>query len=238
MGAERHNFGKDAATSLLGWWSDAGVDVAVGEVPFDWLGQAKPAKPATPAPAPRAELPATHATFVEWLLSGDIAEAGPPRRRVASSGDPASRLMILADMPDAADIDAGAPFAGDTREVFDKMLAAIGHDRSSVYIAALCPGRPTTGRISPESIDELAEIARHHIALTEAAQLWLMGSAASRAILRMDDAAARGKLHNVNLNGRNVKAIATAHPRLFEGSKARKAAAWAEMQRLIEKDPM
>jgi hypothetical protein len=35
-----------------------------------------------------------------------------------------------------------------------------------------------------------------------------------------------------------VKAIATAHPRLFEGSKARKAAAWAEMQRLIEKEPV
>jgi uracil-DNA glycosylase len=238
MGAEQHSFGKDAATSLLGWWSDAGVDVAVGEVPFDWLGQAKPAKSMPASPAPKAELPATHAAFVEWLLSGDIAEAGPSRRRLAPSGNPASRLMILADLPDAADIDADAPFAGDMRDVFDKMLAAIGHDRSSVYIATLCPGRPATGRISPESIDGLAEIARHHIALTRVEQLWLMGAAASRAILGMDDSAARGKLHNVNLNGRNVKAIATAHPRLFEGSKARKAAAWAEMQRLIEKDPV
>lgn len=238
MGAEQHNFGKDAAVSVLGWWADAGVDVAIGEIPFDWLGQAKPAKPAAPTPAPKAELPATHPAFVEWLLSADIAEAGPSRRRLAPSGDPTSRLMILADLPDAADVDAGVPFAGDTRDVFDKMLAAIGHDRSSVYVATLCAGRPATGRISPECIDDLAEIARHHIALTEATQLWLMGSAASRAILGMDDAAARGKLHNVNLNGRNVKAIATAHPRLFEGSKARKAAAWAEMQRLIEKDPV
>lgn len=238
MGADYHDFGKSAANSLLGWWQSAGVDVAVGDAHFDWLGVSKPEKQVVAAAAPKAALPAALPEFVQWLLTADIAEAGPASRRVPPAGDPASPLMVIADLPDAADVDAGQPFTGETGALFDKMLNAIGHDRSSAYIAMLCPGRPTIGRLAPDSIDELAQIARHHIALVAPEKLWLMGAAASRAILGMDDAAARGKLHDVNLNGRNVKAIATAHPRLFEGSKARKAAAWAEMQRLIEKDPV
>jgi uracil-DNA glycosylase len=238
MGVQHQNFGKSAAVSLLGWWQDAGVDHAVGETPFDWLGAAKPAKPGLALPAPKAELPATLADFVEWLMSAELPDAGPPRRRLAPAGNPAGGLMILADMPDVAEIDSGTPFTGEIGVLFDRMLAAIGCDRSSTYLATLCPGRPTIGRLAPESIDELAEIARHHIALVAPGKLWLMGAAASRAILGIDDAAARGKLHDVNLNGCSVKTIATAHPRMFEGSKARKAAAWTEMQRLIEEDPV
>jgi uracil-DNA glycosylase len=208
MGAVEHTFRHHEATSLLRWWHDAGVDVAVSESACDWLGKAIAANRVVPEQvmAPAAPLPITYEAFREWLATADFAESGPASRRLPPTGDPGSELMILADFPDHCDI------------------------------AALSPGRPMSGRLQQESIAALAEIARHHIALVAPKQLWLMGSAASRAILGIDDAAARGKLHDVNLNGRKVKVIATAHPRFFEGSKARKAAAWTEMQRLMTGD--
>jgi uracil-DNA glycosylase len=238
MGAIEHNFTKAAADSVLRWWHDVGVDVAVGETPHDWLGQAGAAKPVMPdaIAASVIPLPADYDTFVEWLATADIAEGGPPLRRLAPVGDPKSELMILADFPDQADIDAKMPLSGALGDLFDKMLSALGRNRSTVYIAMLSPGRPMSGRLQVESVAALAEIALHHIGLVGPKQLWLMGSAASRAILGIDDASARGKLHDVNLNGGKVKAIATAHPRFFEGSKSRKAAAWAEMQRLMTGD--
>lgn len=224
----------NAATSYLRWWADAGVDLGVGDTPFDWLGTAELAKPtvAKQVTAPEPYL-STLAALVDHLMTGDVPEAGPARRRLRSGGDPTSDLMILVDFPDADDLEKALPLSD---PVFDKMLEAIGRTRASAYISFLCPGRPLTGRIPDESLDVLAELARRHIALVAPKQLWLVGSAASRAILGVDDARARGSLHRVNQDGVTMDAIATAHPRMFDGSKSRKAAAWAEMQRLILKD--
>ncbi len=240
MGSHHHNFEHDAVASLIGWWRDAGVDVAIGEEPHDWLGAVIVAKPdkAEPAarsqaPTPQAPTPQTLDAFVDHLLSGDITDAGPANRRVRPAGNPASDLMILTDFPDPADIASGE-LLGDP--VFAKMLGAIGHDRTTVYIASLCPGRPITGRLSAESVTTLAVLAKQHIAYVAPKQLWLVGGAASRAILGVEDVAAKGKLHKVNHLGTIMDAIATAHPRMFEGSKSRKAAAWVEMQRLIPRE--
>jgi uracil-DNA glycosylase len=235
VGIKHQNVSKEAAASLLGWWRDAGIDVAIDETPHDWLGAAATAKPDT---AQRAELmvdalPQSLNALIDHLLTGDVPDAGPPNRRVRPSGDPASDLMILADFPDAADIEGGRPLAD---PIFDKMLDALGRTHDSVYIATLCPGRPMTGRLTPETINALAVLAKQHIGFIAPKQLWLVGGAASRAILGIDDAAAKGKLHIVNHLGTIMDAIATAHPRMFDGSKSRKAAAWTEMQRLTKRE--
>ena len=217
---------------MLGWWRDAGVDVAVGETPHDWLGVAATTKPTnSPVTEPVvAALPQTLDALIDHLMTGDVPDAGPSNRRVRPSGDPASDLMILADFPDAADIEAERPLAD---PIFDKMLDALGRTRATVYVATLCPGRPMTGRLTSETVDTLAVLAKQHIAFVAPKQLWLVGGAASRAILGIDDATAKGKLHDVNVSGTIMETISTAHPRMFDGSKARKAAAWTEMQRLM-----
>jgi uracil-DNA glycosylase len=235
MGLGQQSFERDAAASLLGWWRDAGVDTAISEKPCDWLNATAASKPAKlEANATQfAPVPQSLTALVDHLMTADIAEAGPANRRVSPSGDPASDLMILTDFPDPAD-NASGELLGDP--VFAKMLEAIGRNRSSVYIASLSPGRPIIGRLSENAITTLAVIAKQHISYIAPKQLWLVGGAASRAILGVDDAAARGKLHKVNHLGTIMDAIATAHPRMFDGSKSRKAAAWAEMQRLLPRD--
>ena len=235
MGAEQQNFDVDAASSLLTWWSEAGVDCAISETPFDWLaGTAPRSAPSTPtAPQSVPNSVKTLAELVSFLATADLPDAGPVHRRLAPAGDAAAALMILVDFPDSADLQAGELLSD---PVFAKMLEAIGHSRETVYIAALSPGRPVTGRLSEDAIARLAPHALLHVALAAPERLWLVGTAASRAILGIDDASAKGKLHLVNHAGGITETIATAHPRMFEGSKARKSAAWVEMQRLISKD--
>jgi uracil-DNA glycosylase len=235
MGLRQQNFEMNAAASLLGWWRNAGVDIAVAEMPHDWLGAAVVAKTATSeAAAPQQALaPQSLDALVDHLLTGDISDAGPVSRRVRPAGNPASDLMILTDFPDPADVDSGH-LLGDP--VFNKMLKAISRNRSNVYIASLCPGRPMTGLLSDESIATLAVLAKQHIAYVAPKQLWLVGGAASRAILGVDDIRAKGKLHKVNHLGTIMDAIATAHPRMFANHPGSKAAAWTEMQRLLPRD--
>jgi uracil-DNA glycosylase len=235
MGSQQPNFEHDAAMSLLNWWHDAGVETAVGETPNDWLGANRFVKAAKSdgLAATETSAPQSLSALIDHLMAGDVPDAGPAHRRVRPAGDSASDLMILTDFPDPADIESGELLGN---PVFTKMLEAIGKGRATVYIASLCPGRPMTGRLSNENVDRLAVLAKQHIAYVAPKYLWLVGSAASRAILGIEDVAAKGKLHKVNLSGTITNAIATAHPRMFEGSKSRKAAAWEEMQRLIIRD--
>jgi uracil-DNA glycosylase len=235
VGFEQQNFEIDAAASLLGWWRDVGVDAAIGEAPHDWLGSAVVAKPVKGQAVASfvAALPQTLEALIDHLMSADLPDAGPVHRRLRPVGDRASGLMILVDFPDAADVEAGKILAD---PIFDKMLDALGRTRDTVYVATLCPGRPMTGRLASESVEALTPLAWQHIGFVAPKQLWLIGGAASRAILGIEDATAKGKLHSVNHRGTIMDAIATAHPRMFDGSKSRKAAAWAEMQRLMIRD--
>ena len=232
MGDLAPEFEFELAKSFIGWWRDAGVDCAISEHPGTWLSLDQPQKPDVAPVASNKSFP-TLAVLVDHLLTADLPALGSVHGRVSPQGPCPADLMILADLPDAADVAASIPLSD---PIVDRMLAAIDQTRAGVYIALVSPGRPPSGRIADENISELANLARRHIDLAAPKQLWLMGSAASRAILAIDEPRARGRLHEVNLNGTIITTIATPHPRMFANSKSAKAAAWAEMQRLIEKE--
>jgi uracil-DNA glycosylase len=225
------------ASSLIGWWQDAGVDVLVDETPVPWLEKglvtAKPtalAKPEMSAP-----LPNTLDALRAWMLADpDIPEAGPPSRRIAASGTAGAPLMIMIDMPEANDHEAGHLLSGECAKLFENMLTAIGENRSSVYLATLCPGRPVTGRLVESALPRLAEIARHHIALCVPKRLWLLGSTVSRALLGVDDVASVGNLHDFNHATVNIPTVASFAPRFLLDNPSQKARVWADMQVLIK----
>lgn len=225
------------ALSVLGWWSDAGVDTAISEAPVDWLAAPRAApdpKPAAPAPTVPL-LPETLETLRAWLAEGDdVPEANWGGPRLPPTGDPAAGLMIVADIPDRGDAEAGQVFSGDIGFLFDRMLAAIGRDRASVYLVPLASVRPPGGRIDAPSAARLAGIARHHIKLAAPKRLLLMGDAPSRALLGTDRRDARGKLRAFNHEGVSVDAVATFHPRFLLERPAAKAEAWKDLQLLIE----
>jgi len=229
----------DQLSSTLNWWRDAGVDVLIDETPRNWIAQSV-AAPRLSKPAAEAvpERPNSLGSLVEWLMtSTDVPEGGPAKRRVAPTGDPASDLMVLSDLPDIADVDSAQLLSGEIAPLFDNMLAALGCDRSSIYLASLCPGRPPSGRLSDASRAALADAARAHIGFIAPKRLWLLGASASRAVLGISDVAAHGKLHSVNLDGVMIDAVATAHPRLLD-TKEKKARAWSDMQRLMKRDDL
>ena len=231
------------AASILSWWSEAGVDTLVAETPRDWLR-------AAPAPAPPAaafaetplafaeadeELPGQLGLFQAWLASTDrLAFAAPSAPRICPSGDPASGLMILADMPTGEDCAAGVLMTGEAGRLFDRMLAAIGRDRNSVYLAALSCLRSPDGQLSGEPARRCADLARHQIGLVAPRVLLLLGDACARAMLGLGVAQARGRWHEVATHAGPVRALVTMKPDFLLSQPAHKARAWADLQMLIE----
>jgi uracil-DNA glycosylase family 4 len=226
-------------SSTMRWWRDAGVDVMIDETPRSWLtaAVAAPGRPTIVAPA-KSEKPKSLEALVEWLMTSDeFFEVGPVHRRVRPFGDVASGLMVLTDLPETADVDSGQLFSGELAPLFEKMLGALGRDRSSIYLSSLSAGRPPSGRLSAAALEALSAAAREHVRFVAPKRLWLLGSAASCAILGMTDVEAHGKLHSINLNDVMVDVVATAHPRILN-SREKKQRAWINMQRLIEKDDL
>lgn len=238
---------RDLEQSALAWWVEAGVDVIVGEEPRDWLRPKAPAPPPSPpletrafeAPAPASAepdeaLPDQLDLFQAWLRSSHrLPFAAPSAPRICPAGDPASGLMIMIDMPSAEDCAEGTLLAGETGRLFDRMLAAIGRDRSTVYFAAVSCLRSADGRLGGAE-KQCGLLARHHIGLAAPRALLLFGDGASKALLGLPVARARGRWHEVATHSGPVRTIVTLSPRQLINHPAQKAHAWADLQMLIE----
>ena len=235
--------------AALRWWDDMGVDTLVEDAPQPWLGRAAKAvdpqisEPhagvaASPPPvveAPLAPLPPSLEALVDWLMQdAAVPEAGPADRRLRPFGTPGAAITIVTDMPEQGDAEAGMLLSGDAGQLFDRMLAAIGLDRSSVYCLPLCPGRPPTGRLSPLALTRLGDIARHHITLAAPKRVWLLGQATSQALLGEDATIFADKMGaDMKQVAEGPPCIASLHPRLLLQAPQRKAAVWKDMQALI-----
>ena len=152
------------AASALDWWQEAGVDTLVGETPRDWLSPPAPrAAPVEAAPRRRRPRSPTRSTgFRDWLATtADLPFAAPAARRDRPVGDPDSGLMVLVDMPSPE----GGLLAGEAGALFDRMLAAIGRSRETIYLAALSPVRTADRHVRRQICAAARRVARHHIGL-------------------------------------------------------------------------
>ena len=241
------------------WWTDAGVDTLVDEAPRDWLRPAAVPNAASVIPAqaglraevpsrsdadwaPAAAGPATDETppdqlelFRAWLQDSPALPFASPRApRICPSGNPASGLMMLADMPTTEDCRAGTLLSGEVGRLFDRMLAAIGRDRESIYLAALSCLRSPGGRIEGEAGGRCAALARHHVGLVRPRALLLFGDAPATGLLGINMAQARGRWHELETHAGPVRTLVTLPPDLLLKSPKLKAHAWADLQMLMQ----
>ena len=229
-----------AAASALQWWADAGVDVLIDEEPRDWL-RPKP-KAETPAPPPAAapapaqeELPGQLDLFHAYLQDSDkLPFVAPAAPRVCPSGDAASGLMVMVDMPATEDCTSGALLSGETGRLFDRMLAAIGRSRETVYLAALSCLRSPTGSFTTEAAKQCALLARHQIGLVAPKAVLLFGDATAKALLGLSVAQARGRWHEIATHHGAIRALVTISPKQLLDAPRLKRLAWEDLQMLIE----
>jgi DNA polymerase len=234
--------------SALSWWEMAGVDLCMDELPRRWLespappmlvdavSSGEPGKPraaSASAPAARARIDTLDALIGHLLTDPELVEAGPPERRIAASGHPDAPLMVLIDVPDEGDAARGALLTGESARLFDAMLAAMGKTRADCYIAALCPGAPAGGLLPSSALPRYEALARDHAGFAGSESLWLMGSAAIRAILQVDALPLPKGLQLFNHGGRKKAVIAGHAPRFLLRQPKHKAQVWAAMQALM-----
>ena len=155
------------------------------------------------------------------------------RNTVFAQGDPSSGIMVIGAMPDADDDREGMPFAGKTGLLLDRMLAAIGLERSKLLLTNVVPWRPPGNR-SPSGPE--MEICRpfieRQIALAEPKALLLLGNFTARFFFGSTGTihTLRGQWRDVASGASTVPAIASLHPQELLNAPASKALAWQDLQ--------
>jgi DNA polymerase len=218
-----------SVAALLDWWKTAGVDAVVSADPHPWFAPAVLAEAAVPLvpPAPSLQLPADpYAAVTSLAQLAELVRARMPNAPFAD-GDPASGLMILGEAPSAEDLRTGRPFSGPAGQLLDRMLAAIGIDRTQCYIALLCPGRRVPGTPTPDEIAAELPLTRAHVRLAKPRLILLLGGNPVHALT--SETAPIGRLRGRWLEVDGIPALATWNPAYLLRRPEDKGAAWADL---------
>jgi DNA polymerase len=157
---------------------------------------------------------------------------------VFADGNPEARVMFIGEAPGYEEDKTGLPFVGRAGKLLDKMLTAIGLDRTSAYIINVLPWRPPDNR-NPD-LTEVAKcipFLRRHIELHAPDIMVLLGGSPLRHVLGKTEGilSSRGKWLEYHVGGRMVPVMPTLHPAYLLRQPAHKKLAWRDLLAIADK---
>jgi uracil-DNA glycosylase family 4 len=158
-------------------------------------------------------------------------------RLVFADGNPQARVMFVGEAPGRDEDIEGLPFVGRSGKLLDRMMAAIGLDRSSAYIANVIPWRPPGNRTpTPQETQICLPFIRRQIELVDPDVLVTLGNPSSQALLgtREGIMRSRGKWFDYGTGSRAIRAIATFHPAYLLRSPSYKRMSWQDLRAIAK----
>jgi uracil-DNA glycosylase family 4 len=198
-------------------------------------------EPSIPEQAPTPEEPRTAPTldalraFLEQF--DGCALKSTATRLVFADGNPQARIMFVGEAPGRDEDLEGRPFVGRSGKLLDRMLAAIGRDRSSVYLANVIPWRPPGNRTpTPQETQICLPFIKRQIELVNPDVLVTLGNPTSQLLLSTRDGImkTRGKWFEYDTGTRVIRAVATFHPSYLLRMPAQKRLAWQDLRAIAK----
>ena len=150
---------------------------------------------------------------------------------VFADGNPTARLMLVGEAPGRDEDIEGLPFVGRSGKLLDRMLAAIGLDRTSVYIANIVPWRPPGNRTpTPQELQICLPFILRQIELADPDILVCLGGPSAQALLGIKEGITktRGRWFTFDIGKREIRAMPTFHPAFLLRSPLQKRFAWRD----------
>ena len=250
---------RDDAIGLLEWYAAMGVDIPILDEPVDRFEAyrrekeerpARQAKQAATSPqrasAPAAMMSDETVQDARALAAGcETLEAlraavghfdgcglkKTAKNTVFSDGSPDARLMLIGEAPGRDEDLQGVPFVGRSGQLLDRILAAIGHDRTNSYITNVIPWRPPGNR-SPTPLETAIcrPFVERQIELVDPDVIVFLGGVAAKELLETTEGVMRlrGKWKTYPPQDGKWRAIATLHPAYLLRQPAQKRLAWRD----------
>ncbi|NBC34033.1 MAG: uracil-DNA glycosylase, partial [Alphaproteobacteria bacterium] len=199
------------------------------ERPAQWTGG--PVADARAAAAAAMDLPALRAAVEAFEGCGLKATA---TTTVFCDGNPEAGLMVIGEAPGAEEDRQGKPFVGPAGQLLDRMLAAIGLDRSTAYISNVLFWRPPGNRQpNPAELAACLPFVHRHIVLKRPRVLVLAGGTAAKTLFDTTEGIMRlrGRWRDFDLPGLEapIPTVATFHPAFLLRQPAMKREVWRDL---------
>jgi len=251
----------EAARALLAFYVEAGADALIGEAPVDRMADEPalaaapptsaavsraPTRPAPPsagsAPPPpdvavmAAREAAANAKTLDELRAllenfRGCALHATATQLVFADGNPEGRVMFVGEAPGYEEDMTGKPFVGRSGKLLDRMIEAIGLDRSAVYIANVVPWRPPGNRTpTPQETAICLPFIRRQIELADPDIMGCMGQPSTQTLLGIREGITRtrGRWFTFATGSRDIRALATLHPAYLLRQPLQKRLAWRD----------
>src|SRR2546421_2502977 len=252
---------------LLAFYLETGVDCALAEEPIDRLSDpelisaaTEPAKPQTgrtAAAIPVARAEAGPGTEAAILSAREAARTAPTldalrallenfdgcalkataTRLVFADGNPQARIMFVGEAPGREEDLEGLPFVGRSGKLLDRMIAAIGLDRTSAYIANVIPWRPPGNRTpTPQETQICLPFIQRQIELVNPDVLVTLGNPSTQALLETREGImkTRGNWFDYDTGPRVIRALSTLPPPSLLPSPGYKRMAWQDLRAIAK----
>ncbi len=152
---------------------------------------------------------------------------------VFADGNPDAELMFVGEAPGAEEDRQGLPFVGPAGRLLDKMLEAIGLDRTQAYISNILPWRPPGNRNPTDAeIAACLPFLERHIALAGPKIIVPVGGTAAKTLLRRQEGIMRLRGRWLTYepgSGESVPARALLHPAYLLRQPAQKRETWQDL---------
>jgi uracil-DNA glycosylase family 4 len=141
---------------------------------------------------------------------------------VFADGNPEGRLMFVGEAPGHEEDISGRPFVGRSGKLLDRMIEAIGLDRTKVYIANRTP--------TPQETAICLPFIRRQIELANPDILVCLGGPSMQTLLGTKDGITRmrGRWFPFDTGTREIRAMATFHPAFLLRSPLQKRLSWRD----------
>jgi uracil-DNA glycosylase len=251
---------REELLALLDYQRALGVDLGLSETPIDRFAASMAARPRPTAPAAETRAAVAPVAAPVAIATGPsdpsetraLAAAAPTldalratmdayegcilKKRatqlVFADGNPEAEIMLVGEGPGEQEDLIGKPFVGRAGQLLDRMLAAIGLDRTKVYIANMVPWRPPGNRDpSPEELALCTPFLVRQVELVAPKLLVTLGNVPTKALFDTTQGITRmrGNWRDITVGNHKVKALATLHPAYLLRTPSAKSLVWQDM---------
>lgn len=205
------------------------------------LAPTAPKAPPVPPPAPPL-VPAAPASDPVAALAAIRTEIGDCRRcrlcegrtkLVFGVGNPHATLAFVGEGPGADEDRQGEPFVGRAGQLLNKIIEAMGLQRSDVYIANVVKCRPPQNRAPlPDEVATCLPFLRAQLEAIRPQIIVCLGSIATRYLLG-DEHLQISKVRGRFMEWNGFQVMPTYHPAFLLRNPAMKKPVWEDMQKVM-----
>lgn len=210
----------DSLCQVLKWFAEAGVTDVIA--------------------APKVQQAAPKAITTLEQLRDVISKIDFPLKDCAINmvfgvGNEHADVLLLGEAPGAEEDKQGIPFVGQSGQLLDKMLAAIGLDRNTIYITNILPWRPPGNRTpTTQEIAIFRPYVLQHIALVDPKVVVCLGGTATKALLQTSQGIMQLRGKTTKISSIKAQIIPTFHPAYLLRSPSQKREAWSDFLKIKE----